>query len=132
MDISVQRIYEPIDSNAKEGYRVLVDRLWPRGVSKQQARVDYWAKEIAPSTELRTWFNHKPERFLEFSARYTSELNNNANLPDFIQKIEKYPKVVLLYAAKDSQVNHVVVLRRYITDKLQIEKARQQHNSFEV
>lgn len=118
MDISIRRIYDPVDSGTEESYRVLVDRLWPRGVSKQQAQVDYWAKEITPSTELRTWFSHKPERFEEFSARYISELNNNPNLPDFIQKIKKYPKVVLLYAAKDPKINHVVVLKRYIEDIL--------------
>ncbi len=117
MDISVQRIYDTT-STSRQGYRVLVDRLWPRGIGREQAQIDYWAKDITPSTELRKWFNHKPERFQGFSARYILELTNNPAFPDFMQEIKKHPKVILLYGAKDPNINHAVVLRRYIIGKL--------------
>ena len=115
MKITIARIY---DAPNIEGYRVLVDRLWPRGVSKQRAALDLWAKDIAPSPGLRTWFGHKPERFAEFTARYTAELEENPAFKTFIADIRQHGTVVLLYAAHDPEVNHAVVLRDYLLRKI--------------
>lgn len=114
MKIRVERIYE---SKNLSGYRILIDRLWPRGVSKEKAALDYWAKTIAPSSELRSWFGHKPERFAEFTARYIDELDNNTELPRFIKILRQHPEIVLLYGAKDKNINHAVVLQKYLNKK---------------
>lgn len=116
MNISTARVY---DAAPKPGeFRVLVDRLWPRGVSKERAALDLWAKDIAPSPDLRTWFGHKPERFKEFSVRYTAELRTNPALPAFLDEIKKHAHVTLLYGAKDPAVNHAVVLLRFLRARL--------------
>lgn len=108
MALKIKRIYETPDE--ADGYRILVDRLWPRGVSKEQAAIDEWLKEIAPSPELRDWFGHKPERFEEFRIRYQTELADNDTILK-IKKLETENKTVtLLYAAKDPEHNHAVVL----------------------
>jgi len=112
MTIHVARIYD--EPSGSQGYRVLVDRLWPRGISRERAQLDLWAKDLAPSPELRTWFNHQPERFGEFSARYQAELAANPAVAEFMQAVAGYPDVTLLYAAKDSRVNHAVVLQAYL------------------
>ena len=97
---------------------MLVDRLWPRGRSKQSARVDVWLKDIAPSKNLRTWFGHIPERFDEFAARYRAELDTN---PEAVSRlrglISDHPRVTLLYGAKDNEHNNAVVLRDYLRDQ---------------
>lgn len=108
----VKRIYdEPV---ASDGYRVLIDRLWPRGVSKEQAACDEWLKAIAPSSELRTWFGHDPEKFEEFSQRYVAELAINPAVMTLQSLARQHEVVTLLYAAKDPAVNHAVVLREYM------------------
>ena len=113
MAVYLKRVYEPADQ--KDGYRVLVDRLWPRGVSREKAALDLWLKDVAPSTELREWFGHKPERFAEFSARYESELSDNPAAND-LRKIIKDKKIVtLLYAARDPLASHATVLLRFIS-----------------
>lgn len=112
--IRVKRIYDEPD--AADGTRVLVDRLWPRGVSKARAAVDVWLKDVAPSPELRVWFDHKPERFAEFSAKYTDELSHNPAAASLQELIAKGP-VTLLYAAKDPRVNHAVVLQDFLEGK---------------
>lgn len=94
-----KRIYEEASKN--DGYRVLVDRIWPRGVSKEKANLDEWLKEIAPSTELRKWFDHKKERFDEFSKIYFRELENQPELVEKLQKIASKNPITLLYGAKD-------------------------------
>ncbi|MBP8921673.1 MAG: DUF488 family protein [Micropruina sp.] len=104
----LKRIYEPAAD--EDGYRVLVDRLWPRGISKQRARLDEWAKELAPSTELRRWFGHLPERFEEFTRRYTAELRANPDLSARVADWRTQPRVTLLYGAKDERHNEAVVL----------------------
>lgn len=104
----LKRIYEPAAD--EDGYRVLVDRLWPRGISKQRARLDEWAKELAPSTELRRWFGHVPERFEEFTRRYTAELRSNPGLDERVTDWRTHPRVTLLYGAKDERHNEAVVL----------------------
>jgi len=96
------------------GFRILVDRLWPRGISKERAALDVWAKEVAPSPELRKWFNHKPERFKEFSARYTEELEHNSEVQKLKEQAKTHGSVLLLYGAKDPRVNHAVVLQEYL------------------
>lgn len=111
----IKRIYEPAAKD--DGLRVLVDRLWPRGVSKQIAAVDIWFKDIAPTPELRTWFNHEAERFAEFSARYTNELQQNPAVKQLLEEAAKHGTTTLLYAAHDEKVNHAVVLLQYLTDE---------------
>lgn len=114
-DVRIRRVYE--EPSADDGLRVLVDRLWPRGRSKQSAHVDVWIKDIAPSKELRTWFGHIPERFDEFASRYREELNAN---PEAVSRLREliagHPRVTLLYGAKDNEHNNAVVLRRYLLD----------------
>ncbi|HPS33183.1 MAG TPA: DUF488 domain-containing protein [Anaerolineaceae bacterium] len=118
MPIRIKRIYEGY--NPQDGWRVLVDRIWPRGVSKAAARLDDWRKDLAPSTELRTWFCHKVELFDEFSKRYRAELDENASAQTAIQQIlEKIRRgqVTLLYSAKDTEHNQAVVLSAYLNEK---------------
>jgi uncharacterized protein YeaO (DUF488 family) len=108
MTFVIKRIYEP--ANPRDGIRVLVDRLWPRGIKKADAHVDRWIKEVAPSAGLRIWFSHKPERFAEFRARYKAELRGNLAVTELSQ-LGRRKLVTLLYAARDPAVNHAVVLR---------------------
>lgn len=110
--INLKRIYEPAEKS--DGYRVLVDRLWPRGVGKTEADLDKWLKEVAPSPELRVWFNHQADRFAEFKARYEDELASNPAIKELEQITKDEPVVTLVYAAKDPAINHVVVLRDFI------------------
>ncbi|MGE5515196.1 MAG: DUF488 domain-containing protein [Bacteroidota bacterium] len=118
-DIRLKRIYDPPDEG--DGARVLVDRLWPRGVPKETARLTLWMKEIAPSPELREWFRHDPSRFAEFSRRYRTELAANKTAIDRIEDLLKLGPVTLLYAARDSARNHAQVLREYFRSKKEIE-----------
>lgn len=110
--ISIKRVYDKPSVN--DGYRVLVDRLWPRGVSKDKAALDMWLKDIAPSPELRTWFGHKAERFGEFTARYEMELEDNPTVAQLKTKIDQHQPVTLLYAAHDPVINHAQVLLAYL------------------
>lgn len=112
----VKRIYD--DFATSDGYRVLVDRLWSRGFSKERAQLDEWNKDIAPSPELRTWFNHEPAKFAEFAVRYQEELMSNAAVAVFLQSIQSEPVVTLLYGAKDPVINHAVVLRDFLNNHL--------------
>lgn len=108
MNISIKRVYLPAEDS--DGYRVLVDRLWPRGIKKENAKIDLWAKALAPSAELRKWFNHIPERFEEFSKKYVEELKANPEVAPILDAIRQHDKVTLLYGAKDEQHNNAVVL----------------------
>lgn len=108
-----KRVYEPYAQD--DGYRVLVDRLWPRGISKERAKLDEWAKQIAPSTELRKWFSHDPDKFAVFSLRYTHEVRQRPEAAEIIANWRKYPKVTLLYGARDKANNEAAVLRNYLT-----------------
>ena len=108
--IKLKRVYE--DWEEDDGYRILVDRLWPRGVSKEKARVDLWLKEIAPSTELRKWFGHDVQKWEEFQKKYKKELETKKGLLDQIKQLEQEHSVItLLYAARDTEHNAAVVLR---------------------
>lgn len=106
--MKIKRVYEKPERD--DGYRILVDRLWPRGISKASAEIDEWIKEIAPSTELRKWFNHKPEKFSEFKKRYKEELKTHVAELKKIHEISQKKKITLLYSAKDTQYNQAVVL----------------------
>ena len=108
MNISIKRVYLPAEDS--DGYRVLVDRLWPRGIKKENAKIDLWAKALAPSAELRKWFNHIPERFEEFSKKYVEGLKANPEVAPILDELRQHDKVTLLYGAKDEQHNNAVVL----------------------
>lgn len=112
--IQVKRIYD--EPSAQDGDRILIDRLWPRGVSKARASLDVWLKDVAPSTELRTWFGHKPEKFEEFSVRYIEELSRNPAVVELKKIIKKNTNVTLLYAAKDKSINHAAVLKKFLEE----------------
>lgn len=108
MDIRLKRAYEPASSS--DGYRVLVDRLWPRGVSKKRAGLDQWEKELPPSTELREWFGHEPSRFAEFRRRYISELSRHRPRLTELRRRAREGTLTLVYSAKDKEHNDAVVL----------------------
>ncbi|MHC5226760.1 DUF488 domain-containing protein [Enterococcus sp. LJL99] len=111
--IQIKRAYEP--QEVSDGYRVLVDRLWPRGESKVKEQLDCWLKEIAPSDELRKWFGHEPEKFPEFRKKYIEELKNNQEAISQLMKIVATHKIVtLVYAAKNQQDNNAVVLKEFM------------------
>jgi uncharacterized protein YeaO (DUF488 family) len=107
MTFKIKRIYDP--PAAADGARVLVDRLWPRGLKKADAHITSWMKDIAPSPSLRQWFGHEPDKFAEFKRRYTTELRKNPALSN-LRKLGKDQTVTLLYGARDPEVNHAVVL----------------------
>jgi len=108
--IKLKRIYEKAE--ASDGYRILVDRLWPRGVSKEKAKLDLWFKDIAPSTELRKWFGHDPKKWPEFQKKYTAEIVANKEIFNQLKKIVKKEKqLTLLYAAKDEEHNEAVSIK---------------------
>jgi uncharacterized protein YeaO (DUF488 family) len=108
MDVRLKRAYEP--ASPSDGYRVLVDRLWPRGLSKAALRIDEWAKPLAPSAELRRWFGHDPERFAEFRRRYTGELRSERpRLAELRRRARRGP-LTLVYSAHDTEHNDAVVL----------------------
>jgi len=108
----IKRTYDAPDK--EDGYRILVDRLWPRGVAKEKAKVDLWLKEIAPSDELRKWFAHDPTKWEEFKKRYAKELETKQDLVKEIEQTTKKGTVTLLYSAKDSEHNNAVALKAYL------------------
>lgn len=112
MKIKIKRIYTDVETD--DGYRILIDRLWPRGVSKERAALDDWLKEIAPSTELRKWFNHDPQLFDEFSKRYILELEDKKEELLRIKSIAEQQNVTLLFSAKDEKYNQAVVLKKVL------------------
>jgi uncharacterized protein YeaO (DUF488 family) len=107
--LRLKRVYEP--AAREDGVRVLVDRLWPRGLSKDKAVVDHWMKDVAPSATLRKWFGHDPDRWSEFQRRYKSELREHKDLLDEIRKLAQQGTVTLLFGARDEEHNDAVVLR---------------------
>lgn len=113
-EIIVHRVYDHQAVDAS--YRILVDRLWPRGVKKEDLHLDEWNKELPPSPELRKWFDHEPARFDEFSALYREELMGKQAELNRVRSIAKHESVVLLYGAKDPKINHAVVLRDVLTE----------------
>lgn len=112
--LNIKRIYELASKD--DGIRILVDRLWPRGISKVRAQLDFWDKDIAPTPELRIWFGHKSERFKEFTQKYKEELKLHYDELYNIKKMLLKQNVTLLYAAKDPKVNHAIVLKEVISN----------------
>lgn len=119
MDIQIKRVYEPYSKD--DGFRVLVDRLWPRGLTKERVHYDLWAKNLAPSTELRRAFGHKPENWDTFKQHYLAELDQNPAAWNFAHKIAgpefaSYPRITLLYAARDPHLNHALILAQWLRE----------------
>ncbi|MCM1021181.1 MAG: DUF488 domain-containing protein [Muribaculum sp.] len=116
--IKVKRIYGDEAGMVDDGYRIFVDRLWPRGESKAKFRYDLWCKEIAPSDELRKWFHEHPaERWDDFRRKYREELTLNPATKQLLKVIDEHPVVTLLFGAKDTVHNNAVVLAEYLTKK---------------
>lgn len=113
--IQIKRVYE--HPEAGDGYRMLIDRLWPRGLKKETAMLDEWNKDISPSAELRRWFDHKEDRFSEFAKRYSQELQLHPKELSRIRKIAKVKKITLLYGAKNTAINQAVVLLSVLTHR---------------
>ena len=113
--LRIKRIYE--EPSGGDGTRVLVDRLWPRGVSKEEAKIDRWEKDLAPTGELRKWFGHDPAKWEEFLRRYRAELVGKEELLPQLRQEATDGTVTLLYAAKDEEHNNAVALKRYIEEK---------------
>lgn len=111
--LQIKRVYDA--PAATDGRRVLVDRLWPRGLSRERAAVDDWLKEVAPSTELRVWFSHEPAKFEEFSRRYAAELVRNPAVAQLADLLAGNGTITLLYGAKNPAVNHAVVLQKFLS-----------------
>lgn len=110
--IELKRVYEvPSDG---DGLRILVERLWPRGVSKANAAIDHWVKDVAPSPQLRTWFGHRPERWTEFCQRYRDELKKNTLEVDALKKLCARRRVTFVFAAKSVEQNGAIVLREFL------------------
>ncbi|WP_313114083.1 DUF488 domain-containing protein [Aequorivita sediminis] len=116
MEIQIKRIYE--EASKDDGYRVLVDRIWPRGVSKEEAKLDKWMKEIAPTSDLRKWFNHKEERFDDFSKKYNKELEKHSELVTELLQKSKKNKLTLLFGAKNTKHNQAIVLKQHLEKKV--------------
>lgn len=130
MSFQIKRIYEP--ARPGDGVRVLVDRLWPRGISKDRAALDTWAKDAAPSIDLRRWFSHSPDRFDAFRTQYLDELDHNKlqhQAAAELLQMGKNDTVTLLYAARDTTRNHAVVLRDYLQQQQRQTAARPLHKS---
>lgn len=110
-----KRVYDKPEHS--DGSRILVDRLWPRGLSKERAKIDVWLKDVAPSNGLRKWFAHNPKKWVEFKKRYFKELGGKKDLIGFILNTEKQGAVSLLYGARDEKFNNAIALKSYIESK---------------
>jgi len=115
MNIQMKRVYEQPANN--DGSRILVDRLWPRGLTKEKAKLDLWLKEIAPSTELRQWFGHDPKKWRGFRGRYETELRHNSDLVEMLKTKAKEETITLLYGARDEKHNEALVLKQFLERK---------------
>lgn len=117
MPIQIKRVYDKVEKS--DGMRILVDRIWPRGVSKEDAALDEWVKEAAPSTDLRQWFDHDPDKFSDFKQKYKNEMKDNDKQKEALDKLKKWTKehdkkITLVYAAKDEKHNQAVVLKEIL------------------
>jgi uncharacterized protein YeaO (DUF488 family) len=114
--IKIKRVYD--SPSTEDGFRILIDRLWPRGMSKEKAHLDFWMKEIAPSEELRQWFSHEPRKWEEFQKRYQKELLAKQDLVEQIRRLEKEKTIVtLVYSARDTEHNNALVLKTTLEKK---------------
>ncbi|GJM27105.1 MAG: hypothetical protein DHS20C16_35200 [Phycisphaerae bacterium] len=116
--IYIKRVYEPPENT--DGVRLLVERLWPRGVKKDDLKLDGWIKDAAPSTELRKWFSHDPSKWNVFQQRYRAELDENLDAWHSIVETAKKTDVTLLFSSRDTEHNNVVVLKKYLEERLSI------------
>ncbi|MBN8210895.1 DUF488 family protein [Bacillus sp. NTK071] len=117
MSVILRRIYDEEDSLG--GNRILVDRVWPRGISKEDANLDDWMKEIAPSSSLRKWFNHDPDKFEDFKKAYRKEIDESDKASEKLQELKKMAtneRLILLFGAKDTKHNHAIVLKELIEE----------------
>jgi uncharacterized protein YeaO (DUF488 family) len=114
MKIKIKRVYD--EAKKEDGKRILVDRLWPRGLTKTRAKVDLWFKEIAPSTALRRWFGHEPNKWTEFKRRYSAELERNNEQVSLLEREVSAGQVTLVYGTKDQQHNGAVVLKELLNE----------------
>lgn len=112
--IKLKRVYEM--ASPRDGFRVLVDRLWPRGLTKERAAVELWLKDVAPTTELRKWFGHDPAKWKEFQTRYRKELKEQKDALSLLKQKSKKHTVTLLYGARDEEHNEALVLKRVLED----------------
>lgn len=115
-EIRIKKVRE--DPSEQDGQRILVDRVWPRGVSKEDAELDQHPKEVAPSTDLRRWFGHDPDKWEEFRQRYRNELKDNAAAAELAKGIKEHATVTLLFGAKDAEHNQAVVLQEWLREQL--------------
>lgn len=115
--VDIKRVYE--QAADEDGVRILVDRLWPRGVSKERAALSGWLKDVAPSPDLRRWWHHDPDRFQDFARRYRTELDDNPALEDLLSIVREHDRTTLVYAAKNPAVNHALILLDYIRQALE-------------
>lgn len=113
--LKIKRIYDPVESD--DGFRILVDRLWPRGISLSNAKIDLWMKDIAPSTPLRVFFNHDVSKWDQFKEMYIKELDQNPEVANLIRKLRD-GNVTILYSAADTEHNNAVVIKKYVEDAL--------------
>lgn len=116
LDVHIKRAYDPPQEG--DGHRVLIDHVWPRGVTKERARLDEWAQELAPSDELRRWFNHDPERFEEFRRRYRAELSARGERLEELRRHARPGPLTIVYAARDEEHNNAVVLAELLRSGL--------------
>lgn len=110
--VKIKRVYDPV--SREDGKRILIDRLWPRGIKKEEAKIDEWIKEIAPTTDLRKWFSHDPAKWPEFRKRYINELKSKSDLVERLRSEAKKRTITLLFAAKDAEHANAVVLKKVI------------------
>lgn len=115
MNIKIKRVYEHPEKD--DGTRILVDRLWPRGLTKKKASVDLWLKDISPSTELRKWFAHDPEKWKRFRARYQTEIRNNHDPIKVIKQKAREGTITLIYGARDENHNEALVLKQFLENQ---------------
>lgn len=113
MKLNIKRVYETPEPS--DGYRILVDRLWPRGLTKEKAHLDLWLKDIAPSTELRKWFNHDPEKWKDFQKKYRKELKDNTEAVEELKKHLTKGTVTLLFATKNEDMNEAKIIKDFIS-----------------
>ena len=116
MSITIKRVYE--EPSKEDGKRILIDRLWPRGLTKEKAKIDLWLKNIAPSTELRKWFGHDPKKWVEFRRRYFRELSSNVEALAPILKASRSGPVTLIYSSHDLEHNNAVALKDYVETQI--------------
>ncbi|MDD3476258.1 MAG: DUF488 family protein [Sulfurimonas sp.] len=118
MTILLKRAYEAADKD--DGFRILVDRIWPRGVSKDFAHIDFWAKDVTPTTSLRKWFSHDPLKWVEFKKNYEAELDGRpSEVDDFLHLLHEHEIVTFVYGTKDTKHTHALILREYMQERLE-------------